>query len=73
MCFIQCCLLQEVLTEHVCAIGVQWGFNVVGGMTDAKDPYPWLEKFDDLKKISLQIEKCLDLATNDGPITVLLD
>ena len=33
MCFIQCCLLQEVLTEHVCAIGVQWGFNVVGGMT----------------------------------------
>ena len=34
MCFIQCCLLQEVLTEHVCAIGVQWGFNVVGGMTN---------------------------------------
>ena len=33
MCFIQCCLLQEVVTEHVCAIGVQWGFNVVGGMT----------------------------------------
>ena len=33
MCFIQCCLLQKDLTEHVCAIGVQWGFNVVGGMT----------------------------------------
>ena len=33
MCFIQCCLLQEVVTEHVCAIRVQWGFNVVGGMT----------------------------------------
>ena len=33
MWFIQCCLLQEVVTEHVCAIGVQWGFNVVGGMT----------------------------------------
>ena len=33
MCFIQCFLPQEVVTEHVCAIGVQWGFNVVGGMT----------------------------------------
>ena len=33
MCFIQCCLLQEVVTEYVCAIGVQWGFNAVGGMT----------------------------------------
>ena len=25
---VQWCLLQEVVTEHVCAIGVQWGFNV---------------------------------------------
>ena len=25
--------VQEVFTEHVCAIGVQWGFNVVEGMT----------------------------------------
>ena len=33
MCFIQCCLLQEVIIEDVCAIGAQWGFNVVGGMT----------------------------------------
>ena len=43
MCFIQCCLLQEVLTEHVCAIGVQWGFNVVGGMTVIDSDFSFID------------------------------
>ena len=33
MCFTQCCLLWEVVTEHICFTGIQWGFNVVGVMT----------------------------------------